>query len=375
MKQIHRASWLVIGVLAVGLAAACGAAPGDGTAPSGGAKRGRATLPTDTIDPCFDTIAANEPGVAVAILDNGDLRYAQGCGLADLETRRPITPQTIFHIGSVGKTMTAHAIMMLYEAGQLDYDDPITRYVPELAGPGDAVTIRHLLQHTSGIPDDEDELLAAFPDGMPTNADALALLAVDLELLFAPGDQFAYSNTGYELLGTVIERVSGQAFPDFMDKHLFTPLGMTSSFSLPNAERLGDPLRARGYEVEGPAFALYDTDPLDHLVGSGSIYSTVEDLARFDQALDAHTLLAPATLAEAFTPVQLNDGSRAPYGFGWEIDTDEGIASTGHSGSWQGFQSAYRRFPHEKRTIIILTNRTDIDPDTFVFDLVEHPLP
>jgi CubicO group peptidase (beta-lactamase class C family) len=160
-----------------------------------------------------------------------------------------------------------------------------------------------------------------------------------------------------------------------MDAHLFTPLGMTSSFSLPNAERLDDPRRARGYAVTGQTFAVDDWDPLDHLVGSGSIYSTVEDLARFDRALDAHTLLAPETLAEAFTPVQLNDGSRAPYGFGWEIDTYQDIASTGHSGSWQGFQAAYRRFPRDKLTIIILTNRTDIDPDTLVFDLVEHALP
>jgi CubicO group peptidase (beta-lactamase class C family) len=367
-QRVRRSSWLLLGGMLVGLVAACSGPQPDTVGSS-------EALHAATIDPFFADIADDEPGGAVAVLQDGDLVYAQGYGLADLETGRPITPQTIFHIGSVGKMMTAYVIMLLSESGHLTYDDPITRFLPELMGPGDHVTIRHLLQHTGGIPDYEDDLLDAFPDQMPTNADALEILADDMDLLFTPGDQFAYSNAGYELLGTIIERVSDQPFPDVLHERLFAPLEMTRTFSLPtNPERLTDPQRARGYEVESGTFELYDADPLDHLVGSGSIYSTVEDLARFDRELDAPTLLSPTTLAEAFEPAHLRDGSREPYGFGWELGTYADLPFIGHSGGWQGFLSYYGRFPSAGLTIVVLSNRTDLDPEALVFDLADLAL-
>src|SRR5688572_8222002 len=196
------------------------------------------------VDKLFSSVTERDPGAAVIVIKEGEVLYQQGYGLADRKRRTPITPQTAFHLASAGKQFTAMAIMMLYEEGKLDYDDPIGVHLPELAGLGEEVTLRRMLHHTSGVPgweggetDIYDALLEKSSE--PTNEDLVAYLSdwSEEDLAYTPGDQYDYSNPGYDLLGALIERLSGQSFGDFMEERIFGPLEMESTFSLPNPEK------------------------------------------------------------------------------------------------------------------------------------------
>jgi CubicO group peptidase (beta-lactamase class C family) len=197
----------------------------------------------------------------------------------------------------------------------------------------------------------------------PTNDDLVAVLAEMDGPSTPPGDVFEYSNPGYELLGTVIERVSGQKFAEFMQARIFGPLGMTHTFSLPNEKRRSDPLVAMSYTGSTDAPEAYPSDDLDGLQGSGSIYTTVGDMALYDEALYAGTLLPVSALQDAFQPAQLNDGSTEPYGFGWELDESDGQSYVGHSGAWLGFNSDYVRLLDQHLSVIVLLNRDYDYPD------------
>lgn len=317
-----------------------------------------------------ELVGEDTPGVAVLVVREGQILQASGYGLANLEDEKPITSKTIFHLASVGKQFTALAIMQLYEAGEIDYDEPISTYLPELAdGIGDEVTIRHLLYHTSGIPDDYDGLTEAYD--MPTNDDALAYLAENFELDFEPGEQEEYCNYCYDLLGTIIEHVTGQSFDAYMQANIFKPLGMTQTFSY-NAKRLSDPLRATGYTVEGDdEFTVYDSDPADLLVGSGSIFTSLDDLYRYDQALANNKIVKARTLAEAFKPGELNDGTELEYGFGWELGEYNDEAYIAHSGSWVGFTSYMLRVPELELAVYLLSNRDDTDTETLSWQIAD----
>ena len=202
-------------------------------------------------------VNADTPGGAVMVIQAGRILHWAAYGLADIERRVPNTPHTIFRLASITKSFTALAIMMLAEEGKLAYDDPVARHLPELARLGDAVTIRRLLHHTSGLPDPALHVLLAAQNPMPSNADQLALLAETGELLFPPGDRFRYGNMAYEILASVVERLSGQSYDAFLQQRVFGPLGMTSTFSRPNAARLEDPERAQGYDAAA-GFVLAD---------------------------------------------------------------------------------------------------------------------
>jgi CubicO group peptidase (beta-lactamase class C family) len=261
--------------------------------------------------------------------------------------------------------MTALAIMMLAEDGKLNYDDPVGNYVPEVAHFGADFTIRQLLHHTSGLPDYDDTLIEAMTTQTdePTNADLVAALAQMKQLPTAPGEAFEYSNPGYDLLAVVIERVSGQTFPEFMQTHIFDRLGMTHTFSLPNAERRADPFIAMSYFQENGTPQAYPTDPLDNLYGSGSIYTTAGDMALYDEALYANTLVSADSLKEAFTPTTLNDGRVEPYGFGWELEELNGEPYVAHSGAWLAFSTDYVRFPARHFSVLVMLNRDYDYPD------------
>ena len=328
-----------------------------------------ATTPLDLaekskqVDAIFASfVTEDSPGGVVIVVQDGQILYKAGYGLADMEEGTPITVQSIFHLGSVGKQFTALAVMMLAEEGKLKYDDPIGEYLPELARFGDDLTIRHLLHHTSGIPGyyDDGELNEKLLEAaeMPTNEDALALLSEMGEMQFTPGETFSYSNAGYDMLGSLIEQVSGQSYAAFMQERIFDPLGMEHTFSQPNSERLNDPDLVHSYVREGDQIEAYDSDPFDYLVGSGSFYTTVEDMALYDQALYTDKLIKQSTLAEAFEPALLNNGIESRYGFGWELGRNSSERYVAHSGEWLGFSSYYARFPEQRLAVIILTNRT-----------------
>lgn len=313
-------------------------------------------------------IEPGQPGGAVLVMRDGEFLHYAGYGLADVDKELPIAPDSIFHLGSVGKQFTGLAILMLAEDGRLSVDDPLSKHLPELASFGDEITIRHLLHHTSGLPevyDDEAMLEALYGYAEePDNEDTMTVLAEMGEAVVEPGEEYVYSNTGYDLLGLLVEVVSEQPFPSFMENRIFRPLGMGDSFSLPNPERRTDPRIAHSYVEGDDGIEAYDSDPLDNLVGSGSIYSTLADMALYDQALDAGKLVRPATLAEAFESGTLNDGTLLEYGFGWSVgEYDDGVPYQSHEGAWLGFLSYYTRLPEQDLTVIVLLNRDYEVPD------------
>lgn len=324
-------------------------------------------------------IEPGQPGGAVLVMREGAVLHRAAYGLADLDTQEPLTPDSIFHIGSVGKQFTGMAILLLAEDGLLSVDDPLSKHLPELASFGDEITLRHLLYHTSGLPGaDEDEAMLEALYGYadePDNEDVLTVLAEMGEAVAEPGEEYAYNNTGYDLLGLVVEQVSGQPFPSFMENRIFGPLGMEDTFSLPNPERRADPRIAHSYVEGDDGIEAYDSDPLDNIVGSGSIYSTVGDMALYDQALDAGKLVRPTTLAEAFESGTLNDGTSLGYGFGWDVGVEEGIAYQSHEGAWLGFLSYYARLPEQQLTVIVLLNRDyEVPDEEIAFKIAEFYL-
>jgi CubicO group peptidase (beta-lactamase class C family) len=312
------------------------------------------------------------PGGAVGVFEKGRLVFSAGYGLANLDHKSVITPRHIFHLGSVGKQFTALGLMLLHEDGQLDYDAPIGRYLPELNWTGSALTVRHLLHHTSGLPDyDEDEdlydkLLSV--SAQPTNMDLLTVLANFDTLTNPPGEVFSYSNTGYDVLGALIERLSGQTYAEFMQARVFGLTGMTDTFALPDPQRLQNPRVCISYDENSQP---HEYTELDNLNGSGSIYSTISDLFLYDQALYTHALVRQDTLAEAFTAGKLNNGTSTDYGFAWDVNKYKGEPYVGHGGAWLNFTSYFLRFPERQLSVVILLNRDDIEIDTLVFQVAD----
>jgi CubicO group peptidase (beta-lactamase class C family) len=313
--------------------------------------------------------SSTTPGAAVLVIKNGEILHKAGYGLADIEQGIPITPQTIFQIASTGKQFTTLALLMLRDEGKLHLDDPVSQYLPQLTRFGSDVTLQRIMNHVSGLPnyDEEPELLerlkAMAP--MPVNAHEVELLEQHGELRFKPGERFEYNNFAYEVLGSVVEKVSGQPFQDFLAERIFDPLGMTSTFSQPNPTRLIDPRLAHSYRMKDDHLEAYDSDPMDHLVGAGSVYTTAEDMAIYDQALYTEQLVKQATLAEAYKPAALNDGTLSNYGYGWDLGEIDGEPTIGHEGDWLAFISYYIRLPRNKVGVMVFFNRSyDLPADS-----------
>ena len=312
-------------------------------------------------------LTAGGPGLSLAIVRSGTTMHAAGYGLADIRTRAAIEPDTIFHMASCGKQLTGIGILMLAEAGRLGLDDPVSRHIPSLAGFDQKVTIRQLLHHTSGIRDFYDE--SGIEDVLsrcerPANTDILRIYA-DLGCPMAkrgiePGDEFSYSNSGYDLLGTVIERASGQSYHDFFQQRVFDPLGMKDTFTAPD-RRLTDRRLAVGYALDHGDFVEFGGSDLDDLVGSGSFYTTVLDLCRYDHALATNALVSADSRQLALTSGRTNDGKLTDYGFGWYIGIYEGMHFADHDGEWIGYYSYICRYIDPPLSIFILSNHPDID--------------
>lgn len=314
----------------------------------------------DEVDAFFgEFIDKKTPGGMVLVLQDGQIIHQAAYGLANLKKKTPLTINHIMHLASMGKQMTAMAIMILAEQGKLDYDDPISKHIPEISQFGDEFTIRSVMQHTSGLLDYGDgisESLMKRSDN-PTNEDMIAVLSKKRKLLSAPGEAFYYSNAGYDMLAVLVERVSGEAFPDFVQTQIFEPLGMSNTFSLPNKKRRANPLVTISYTGSSDAPEAYPNDPLDNIYGSGSIYSTLGDMALYDEALYGNTLVSQKTQQAALKPATLNDGSLAPYGFGVELEKWKKETYVAHSGAWLGFNNDYVRFPKRHFSVIVLLNR------------------
>lgn len=314
------------------------------------------------------------------VAENGKVIYQQVTGIANSETGESLTVHHRFRLASVSKQFTAMATMILKEQGKLDYDDNIQKYIPEL--PYKGITIRHLLTHTSGLPDYmvllethwDVEHKGTMMRKMAMNSDALEyVIKFKPPVKFNPGEQHSYCNTGYNILALIIERVSEMTFQEFMKIYIFNPLEMKNSFVNERSGFPPDENRARGI-LPGPdkmGFVLSDFHYQNGMYGDGGIYSTIEDMFKWDQALYTEKLVSSAALKEAFTPAKLNNGKSIDYGFGWSIIETEDGKVVAHGGGWLGFRAFILRDLESKNTIIQLCNMPGISKGDLAFTIYD----
>jgi CubicO group peptidase (beta-lactamase class C family) len=300
------------------------------------------------------------PGVAIAIVKNGKVFLAKGYGFANLEHQVPVGPETLFQSGSLGKQFTAMAVMVQVEEGRLSLADPLTKFFPGAPASWGTITVRHLLNHTSGLPDLEGTL-----DYRKDYTDEeLAHFAYALPLEFPPGSRWSYSNTGYVLLGILVNRVSGTFYGDILRERVFKPAGMTTARIINEEDII--PHRAAGYRlVRGELKNQEWVAPSLNTTGDGSLYVSLRDLIAWDAAVQARALLTPESWREILSPAPLTSGATYPYGFGWELEERNGKPLHQHSGGWQGFTSFFSRFPGESLSIIVLANSAAASPVIF----------
>lgn len=298
------------------------------------------------------------PALSIAIVRDGRLLLARGYGLANLEHQVPATDRTIYQSGSLGKQFTAALVLQLSDSGRLSLDDAIRRFFPEGPARWDSVTVRHLLTHTSGIPDYTDSVVDLHRD---YTEDQLVTVAAGLPPLFAPGTHWSYSNTGYVLLGALVRRVTGRFYGDLLRERILGPLGMTTARIISEADIV--PHRADGHQLLGDSVKHQEwVSPSLNTTADGSLYLTVRDLAAWAIALDRGRALPGADRTAAWTPVRLPDGGSYPYGFGWMLDPVRGRPGIGHTGSWQGFRTSIQRYPDARLTVIVLANLAEARP-------------
>ena len=297
------------------------------------------------------------PGLAVGVVSHGATVLAKGYGYANLEHEVPVTPETIFQSGSVGKQFTAAAVMMQVEAGKLDLDAPLSRYLPDAPPTWQGIHARHLLTHTSGIPDYTDEHVDLRRD---YTEDELLRVAYTMPLDFVPGARWRYSNTGYLVLGVLIHKVSGQFYGDVLHDRVFVPLGMKTARIISEADIV--PHRAAGYRFEKGEIKNQEwVAPTINTTADGALYLSLRDMLAWNKGLEANALLRPESWSKIYTPVTLNDGSKYPYGFGWGVTQVAGAPNYSHSGSWQGFRTYITRYLAGNTTVIVLANMAAID--------------
>ncbi|HEY8198002.1 MAG TPA: serine hydrolase domain-containing protein [Gemmatimonadales bacterium] len=297
------------------------------------------------------------PGLSVAILRGDRILLARGYGFANLELRVPASDSTIYQSGSVGKQFTAAAVGMLAQAGRLKVEDRITRWFPEGKGVWDSITVRHLLTHTSGMPEYTDSLIDLRKD---YTEDQLVSLAAAQPLDFPPGDTWSYSNTGYAVLGALIRRVTGRFYGDLLQQLIFTPLGMQTRV-ISEADII--PNRAAGYRLVEQQIKNQEwVSSSLNTTADGALYLTVNDLAKWAVALNHRRLPDARVLDAGWTPARLNDGGTVPYGYGWDLSEQRGHRRVGHTGAWQGFETVIYRYPEFDLSIIVLTNLAQATP-------------
>jgi len=308
------------------------------------------------VDAVMTDYAGHVPGASVLVVKDGRPVVRRVYGLSDLEAGTPASPSTNYRLASVTKQFTAAAILLLAEDGRLRLDDPVRVWLPSLPTAADSVTIRHLLTHTSGLVDYEDVI----PESMTwqlRDADVLKLLESQDRTHFPPGTDYRYSNSGYALLALIVERASGRDFPSFLRDRIFLPLGMANTLAY---VREGPPVpqRAWGYSLVDGRWQRTDQSQTSAVLGDGGIYSSIDDLARWDAALYDDRLLSDASRALAFVPATTTDDPAVEYGYGWRITGE----TLWHSGETMGFRNVLVRWPQRRLTVVVLTNRNDPEP-------------
>lgn len=317
------------------------------------------------VDRLMQRYDGDVPGASLLVLKNGEAVVRRGYGRADLEQDIEASPVTDYRLASVSKQFTAASILLLAQEGKLAIDDPVRKWLPSLPTVAAGITLRHLLTHTSGLVDYEDLMAADYP-GQIRDAGVLDLLAKEDRLYFAPGSAYRYSNSGYALLSLVVERASGMDYPAFVHQRIFAPLGMHDSLAYV-AGRPDVQHRAYGYsEVDGH-WQRTDQSSTSAVLGDGGIYTSIDDMARWDAALYDDRLLSDASRALAFSPNVEVTGEpyQESYGFGWRISGD----MLWHSGETMGFRNVILRWPKQHLTVILLSNRNDPEPYATAMDV------
>ena len=323
----------------------------------------RRAIARETMDSRIDQFVKTEmerqgiPGVGVGIVDHGKVT-TRGYGFANLEHMVPVTDQTVFQSGSLGKMFTAAAVMLQVEEGKLALSDPIAKFFPDAPASWQKITVRNLLNHTSGIP---DYTTSAFNYRHDYTEDELAHMAMQLVPEFPAGSRWNYSNTGYALLGFIVHKVSGRFYGDVLADRVFKPLGMTTARVISEADVI--PNRAAGYQHENGHLKNQDwVAPQLNTTADGSLYWSVRDLVAWDTAVAKRKLLAAESWSEILTPVRLTSGKPYPYGMGWGLEDRGGKPLQSHGGAWQGFRTQLSRFIGDSLDIIVLANAAEAQP-------------
>jgi len=325
-------------------------------------------LLTQAIDTLIqEAYQPTEPGVAVIVIKNGQTIFRKGHGMANLELGVPIEPDMVFRIGSVTKQFTAVAILMLVEQGKLSLDDLVTKFLPDYPTQDYPITVKHLLTHTSGI-----KSYTSMPEWIPLwRKDFSVQELIDFfkyqPMVSAPGKRWAYNNSGYILLGAIVEKVTGLTYGEFIQQKIFEPLGMEHS-CYDNPSQI-IPQRVAGYDKSTNGFVNAAYISMTQPYAAGALASTIDDLALWDTALYTGKLLKPETLKQAHVSHQLLDGSPTAYGFGWMISEYAGCRVIEHSGGIHGFRSHTIRLPDNHVFVAVLSNNGGKSPQSLAFKI------
>jgi D-alanyl-D-alanine carboxypeptidase len=303
----------------------------------------------DRIDQCVKAEMQREkiPGLALAVIKESKVLKAQGYGWANVELNVPATKDTVFEIGSITKQFTATLVMQLVEDNKLKLNDKVRQHLPNAPATWNGITVRHLLNHTSGITNYNN--LPGFEVSKKLKADSFLQEISPYPLMFPPGQAWSYCNSAYNALGYVIERAAGKSYWQVLKTNIFDRCGMTTSQS--RDARIVIPNRASGYEFENGALINRDADLTD-VFAAGAIVSTVVDMMKWDPA----RLLSQSSYEEMCKPTRLNNGRAVEYGLGLRLENYKGRKNIGHGGSTSGFSASYQKFPEDKLTVIVLCN-------------------
>lgn len=320
----------------------------------------------DAVDTYLRAEMANQrlPGVAVAVLRDGKPTSVRTLGLANIELNAPVTRDTAFKIGSVSKQFIATGIMLLVRDGKVRLDDAVNTYLDDAPSAWSAITLRHLLTHTSGLVRESPGF-----DGLKIQTDAEVIRqAYDVPLQSAPGQKWSYCNLGYFILAEVIHKASGRPWPEFMTERVFKPLGMSATRTTDSLEIV--PNRASGYLFRDNV--QHNVGPLVALRPSGAFLSTITDLMKYEAALHDGTLLSKDEQAQMLTPMLLADGSNTQYGFGWNVKDLRGHRQVRHGGTLPGFRADYSRYDDDAFAVIVLVNADGARTDAIALEVANH---
>jgi CubicO group peptidase (beta-lactamase class C family) len=324
------------------------------------------------VDAIFNKYGPATPGCALGVVHDGKLEYQKGFGMASLELGVPITPRTVFDIGSTSKQFTATSIVLLAQEGKLTLDDDIRKFIPELPEYGHIITLRHMLHHTSGLRDYIGllSLAGAQQEAVTTDADALAILVKQRGLNYKPGEDYLYSNSNFFLLSLVVKKVTGKTLKEFAQENIFKPLGMAHTEILDDHTKV-IPGKAASYAPRRGAAGYFSVTSNWEQTGDGAVQTTIEDLAKWDDNFYHPKVGGEALMRELQTVGVLNDGSKIMYALGLRVDMYRGLRQVSHGGSWAGFRTELMRFPDQHFTAIVQCNVADSNPSDLAQQVAE----